>query len=92
MSVHALFRMARSLFPIDPQSAPAPPQTPPPPAPPELPAPPQRFRPSHSLYSSITSRHEQLQRARDGGALRGGSLSEKDSSPAPSQKAQGCAP
>ena len=66
MSVHALFRMARRLYPVEPQAA-APSFSPAPaPAPPPSPSPiaPQVFRPSHTLYSSITGRHAQLQRAR----------------------------
>ena len=68
MSVHALFRMARCLYPVEPQAAapslatvPAP-SSPLPVPPPQNP--PQVFRPSHALYSSITGRHAQLQRAR----------------------------
>ena len=71
MSVHALFRMARCLYPIAPQTvetfSPAPPSPPsPPPGPAQNPPPIQTpvFRPSHALYSSITGRHAQLQRAR----------------------------
>ena len=66
MSVHALFRMARRLYPIEPQAAapsfsPAPAPASPPSPPPVAP---QVFRPSHALYSSITGRHAQLQKAR----------------------------
>lgn len=64
MSVHALFRMARSLYPVAPQTgtrsfAPAAPA--PVPSPPMAP---QAFKPSHALYSTIANRHASLQKSR----------------------------
>ena len=68
MSVHALFRMARALFPVCTQES-SPTKAPPAPIEPNAsplpaPPPPPPFRPSHALYSSVTGRHAQLQRYR----------------------------